>query len=140
MLVAHEQLVDMPYPEVAARLEKLFPVLHRMASGAFSDERLTDVRLGIGAGEPKLAKQVRLRWSIPIVDDARWMVSLGWSATGTADLSAIAEGDGTLIRFRGNYRPPLGPLGEALDRAAFHRLAEGTVENFVERVVERLKK
>ena len=57
-----------------------------------------------------------------------------------ADLSAIAEGDGTLIRFRGNYRPPLGPLGEALDRAAFHRLAEGTVENFVERVVERLKK
>ena len=79
MLVAHEQLVDMPYPEVAARLEKLFPVLHRMASGAFSDERLTDVRLGIGAGEPKLAKQVRLRWSIPIVDDARWMVSLGWS-------------------------------------------------------------
>ncbi len=146
MLVAHEEFVDIPFPEVAERLEKLFPVLHRMASGAFSDERLADVRLGLGHGESRLSKQVLLRWSVPIVDDTRWMVSLGWSATGTsvvfprmeADLSAVAQENGTLIRFRGNYHPPLGPLGEALDRAAFHHVAESTVENFVERVVERL--
>ena len=146
MLVAHERIVDQPYNDVAMRLEKLFPVLDRMASGAFSDERLASVRLGVGHGEPRLTKEVRLRWSVPIVDEQRWMVSLGWSATGTAaifprmeaDLSAVRDGDHTLIRFRGNYEPPLGPVGEALDRAAFHRIAEGTVESFIDLVVERL--
>jgi hypothetical protein len=140
--------VNLPFPQVSARLEDVFPVLHRVASGAFSDERLADVRLGPGTGESRFAKEVRLRWSVPIVDETRWMVSLGWSATGTvavfprmeADLSAVAHEDGTLIRFRGNYYPPLGPIGEVLDRAAFHRVAEGTVENFVDRVVEQIER
>jgi len=149
MLVAYEQLVDIPYPHVAMRLERLFPALDTMASGAFSNERLAEVRLGPGAGQPKLAKQVQLRWSVPIVDDDRWMVSLAWSATGTAaifprmeaDLSAIArESEQTLIRFRGNYEPPLGPIGDALDRVGFHHVAEGTVENFITRVVEHLER
>jgi len=148
MLVAHERAVDLPFPQVAARLEKVFPVLHRVASGAFSDERLTDVRLGPGTRESRFAKEVRLRWSVPIVDDSRWMVSLGWSATGTiavfprmeADLSAVASEERTLIRFRGNYYPPLGPIGEALDRAAFHRVAESTVESFVDRVIEQIER
>jgi hypothetical protein len=147
MLVAHERHVDRPFEEVVERLERLFPVLHRVASGAFSDERLADVRLDIGTGEHRLSKQVRLRWSVPIVDEERWMVSLAWSATGTsvifprmdADLSAIADDAGSLIRFRGNYEPPLGHLGEALDRAGFHHVAEATVENFIDQLIEKLE-
>lgn len=147
MLVAHEQLVEQRFGDVVVRLEKLFPVLEHVANGVFSDERLAAVRLGPGTGEPRLGKQVRLRWGVPIVDEERWMVSLRWSATGTtavfprmdADLSAIAHADTTLIRFRGNYEPPLGVLGDALDRAGFHHVAEATVANFVERIIERLE-
>ena len=148
MLVAHEQMLDRPFEEVAARLDEIFPTLDRMASGAFTNERLADIRIGPGthSGEPRFAKHARLRWSAPIVDDERWMVSLGWSTPHAsiifprmeADLTATAVGEGTLIRFRGNYQPPLGPVGQALDRAAFHLVAEGTVENFVERVIEQL--
>ena len=149
VLVAHEQMVDRPFAEVAARLDEIFPTLDRMASGAFTNERLADIRIGPGThrGEPRFAKHARLRWSAPIVDEERWMVSLGWSTAHAsiifprmeADLTATSVGDSTLIRFRGNYQPPLGPVGEALDRAAFHLVAEGTVENFVERVIEQLE-
>jgi hypothetical protein len=37
----------------------------------------------------------------------------------------------TLLKLAGSYRPPLGALGEALDRAILHRVAAATIRNFV---------
>jgi hypothetical protein len=36
------------------------------------------------------------------------------------------------------YRPPLGMIGRALDKALMHRVAEATVKDFLDRVGERL--
>jgi hypothetical protein len=45
-----------------------------------------------------------------------------------------AEEQGTLLTLQGTYRPPLGGLGQALDRAILHRVAAATVRNFLHRV------
>jgi hypothetical protein len=45
-----------------------------------------------------------------------------------------AEEQGTLLTLQGTYRPPLGGLGQALDRAILHRVAAATIRNFLHRV------
>jgi hypothetical protein len=52
-----------------------------------------------------------------------------------ADIRLVPATDRTtLLVLAGVYRPPLGPLGSALDRAALHRVASITVRNFLGRL------
>jgi hypothetical protein len=67
-----------------------------------------------------------------------------WEATGPggglfpaldADIRLVPAADQTtLLVLAGVYRPPLGPLGAALDRAALHRVAAATIRNFLGRL------
>ncbi len=45
----------------------------------------------------------------------------------------------TQLDFSGRYDPPLGPLGDALDAIAGHRIAEASVHRFLTDVAEYLK-
>lgn len=45
----------------------------------------------------------------------------------------------TQIDLEGDYEPPLGLLGSAVDAVVGHRLAEASVHRFVRAVVERLR-
>jgi hypothetical protein len=74
-------------------------------------------------------------------------LALRWEATGVggalfpvldADLTLAPDGMGTVLRLAGSYRPPLGPLGQALDRAILHRVAEATIRTFLARVAAQL--
>ncbi len=74
-------------------------------------------------------------------------LALRWEATGVggalfpvldADLRLAPDGTGTVLSLAGAYRPPLGPLGEALDRAGLHRVAAATVRSFLARVAAQL--
>jgi len=38
----------------------------------------------------------------------------------------------------GVYRPPLGPLGEALDRVILHQVADATIRNFAVRIAAQI--
>ncbi len=101
-------------------------------------------RVGI-AGVSKLVRvQVReLTWT-----DRSAGLALRWEATGTggglfpvldADIKLAPAGkQGTVLTMAGAYRPPLGPLGEALDRAVLHRVAAATVRSFVARVAAQI--
>ena len=44
----------------------------------------------------------------------------------------------TQLGLSANYEPPLGVLRKIADRALFHRVAEVTVKDFLERIGERL--
>jgi hypothetical protein len=46
----------------------------------------------------------------------------------------------TQLEILGAYRPPLGVVGNALDAAVGHRLAEATVHRFLDDVVEQLRR
>lgn len=46
----------------------------------------------------------------------------------------------TQLDFFGEYEPPLGPLGKAMNAVAGHRIAEASVHRFVNDVAEHLRK
>jgi len=100
-------------------------------------------RVGV-AGVSKLVRvQVReLSWT-----DRSAGLALRWEATGTggalfpvldADLTLARVGEGTVLAMAGVYRPPLGSLGEVLDRAILHRLAAATIRSFLAQVAAQL--
>jgi hypothetical protein len=72
------------------------------------------------------------------------VMALRWEAVGPgaglfpamdADLTLLPHGeDLTLLTLTGAYRPPLGAVGAALDRAVLHRVAMTTVQRFVTRI------
>jgi hypothetical protein len=71
-------------------------------------------------------------------------LAIRWEVTGPggglfpvldADIRLRPAGEqGTLLTLEGVYRPPLGALGQALDRAILHRVAAATIRNFLDRV------
>ena len=75
-------------------------------------------------------------------------LSLEWEAarhprlfpfmSGTLSVYALTATE-TQLDFSGRYDPPLGPLGEALDAVALHRVAEASVRRFVEDVAQYLR-
>jgi hypothetical protein len=100
-------------------------------------------RVGV-AGVSKLVRvQAReLSWT-----DISAGLALRWEATGAggalfpvldADLTLAPDGVGTVLRLAGAYRPPLGPLGQTLDRAILHRVAEAAISTFLARVAVQL--
>jgi hypothetical protein len=44
----------------------------------------------------------------------------------------------TQLELDGEYRPPLGPIGSALDALVFHRVAEATVHRLLEDVCQEI--
>jgi hypothetical protein len=74
-------------------------------------------------------------------------VRIQWKAAEHPNLYPRLEGHlrlerrqptGCRLRFDVRYTPPAGRLGTSVDRALMHRVAESTVENFLDRVARRL--
>ena len=101
-------------------------------------------RVGPGVVSKLVRVQVReLSWT-----ERSGGLALRWEATGAggklfpvldADLILADIGaQGTLVALTGVYRPPLGALGQALDRAMLHRVAAATIKGFLARVAAQL--
>lgn len=138
-----------PFPEVQSALLAILDGLSEEAAVAYREGEELRSRLTLD-GSP-VAKTVHLRVGSPLLDESQLLIPLRWEATGVpglfprmeAELVASPLGpDLTHISFRGWYRPPLGSVGRALDRAVLHRVAERCVATFVDRlaasVAERL--
>lgn len=102
-----------------------------------------ELRARIGLPGGRIAKTVRLEAGDVVRGPGETVVRLTWEATGPgvlfprldADLVVAAVGpDLTHLAVRGSYRPPLGPVGEILDRAILHRVAETCVKDFLDRL------
>jgi hypothetical protein len=56
-----------------------------------------------------------------------------------ADLKLAPDGEsGTVLSLADSYRPPLGSLGEALDRTILRRVAAATIRSFVAEVAAQI--
>ena len=76
-------------------------------------------------------------------------LALRWEVTGPggalfpvldADVELVRAGpQSTWLTLTGAYRPPLGALGQALDRAILHRLAGATIHGFLSRIATDLQ-
>jgi hypothetical protein len=75
-------------------------------------------------------------------------VAIGWQASHAPSLFPLLSGQlsawpltssETQIELEGQYTPPLGALGVAVDAAVGHRIAEASVRRFVEDLVEHIR-
>jgi hypothetical protein len=143
MFVGDRVRLDIGYAVARERLLRLG------ADGALfgaSDEAYGTARVG-AAGVSKLVRvQAReLAWA-----DMSAGLALRWEVTGPgsglfpvldADLTlspAPGPGPGSVLELAGVYRPPFGLVGQALDRAVLHRVAETTVRRFLAQVAAQL--
>ena len=145
MFVQYYGVVDRPVAEVSRDLIAMSSGLADTANVAYRHgEELVATLSGPGS----VAKTVVLEMGAPVRAADSTSVPLKWWATGTpglfptmdADLVVAALGpDLTQITFRGTYKPPLGVVGQVLDKALLHRFAESSVKDFVDRIISELE-
>ena len=146
MFVGHEVLLDVGFAVARQRLAQLAVggLLAHPSADAYDHETAGLARVG-AAGFSKLVRvQVReLAWT-----DKSAGLAIRWEAIGPAGgLFPVLDADirlapvgahVTVLTMAGVYRPPLGSLGEALDRAMLHGVAVATVRGFVAEVAVRI--
>ncbi|HZD17893.1 MAG TPA: hypothetical protein VE669_07110 [Actinomycetota bacterium] len=101
------------------------------------------------AGSPRrIEKEVEIRLGKPYRIPSKTLLPMTWRATGAeelfphldADIEVAALGPNrSQLSISARYRPPMGVVGRALDRALLHRVAEATIKDFLDRVGENVQ-
>ena len=114
-----------------------------------ADGRALLEHAGFKIGPLPVYKRVLLRvgWLPGAEPSARLMVPVTWEALGGPPIFPSMQGtlhvapDGpatTRLTLNASYDPPLGKLGEGMDRVVMHRLAQITMSDFVTRLAAAL--
>jgi hypothetical protein len=149
MFVRYFLDLPMPYDDVEAALlehpDTWVPGLLRAAEDR--GQRLL-AEVGFAVETRRIDKEVEIRIGTPYRLPSKTLLPMAWSATGAerlfpqldADLEVAAMGPNrTQLSISARYRPPMGAVGRALDRALLHRVAEATIKDFLDGVGERLR-
>jgi hypothetical protein len=105
--------------------------------------------VGIKIGNVPIYKHVRLQVenSRVAAHRASVMLAISWTAVGGPPLFPSMEGtlhaypcgpQSTRLTLNARYDPPMGALGNMIDRALMHRLAQSTMHDFVLRLAATL--
>jgi hypothetical protein len=139
MFVGDEIPLEVSFAAARERLAQLTDsgVLVSTSEDAYSHETTRVMRVAAGS----LSKLVRVQVRELAGTDTSAGLAIRWEATGPgcvlfpvldADIRLIPAGErGSVLMMAGSYRPPFGPLGEALDRAILHRIAAATMSRFL---------
>jgi hypothetical protein len=106
-------------------------------------------KVGIKVGGLPVYKHVQLQVGVSsaTLRDDRIMLPVSWSAVGGPPLFPMMEGTlhvepvgprQTKLTLNARYDAPLGKLGDLIDRAVMHHVAQLTMIDFVERLAEAL--
>jgi hypothetical protein len=105
------------------------------------------VEVGFGPPGHRVEKLVRVEIGEVQRFPGKTLLPLRWRPEGLerlvpaldADLEIAGLGAGrTQLAVSASYRPPLGLVGRAMDRALLHRVAEATIKDFVDGVAGRV--
>ena len=151
--------VNQPYARVRELLRDRSPEIFRGATKAAASRAHTvasGLRVNIGGFE--IGTDIDI--TVSGVEDAQAPVSgrpissettrlhLEWEAAKAPRLFPLMKGDlsayaltatETQLEFSGQYQPPLGVLGGAIDALAGHRIAEASVHRFVTDIAAYLR-
>jgi hypothetical protein len=147
--------VNHPYDAVRAQLEaNAAGVLRAATLAASSRAESVAAELRVEIGGLKVAAPIDVEVGT-ITESAgsaprgrALHIPISWKSTAhpglfpsmTAELSVYAlTGTETQLDFRGEYTPPLGVLGSAIDAAVGHRIAEASVHRFIAEVAQYLR-
>ncbi len=143
MFISESLTVDVPLAAAENRLLKFLHVgdLDSVASTAYGKGATILARAGIGG----MGKTVRVQSMPATASGAGAVIAIRWLATGAlggafpvldANLELNADGSQTILTILGSYRPPLGKLGEAIDRLMLNTIAKATLRNFLGQLAE----
>ncbi len=132
--------------------DRLLDAPDRWLPGILEDAEDRGARLLADVGfavreDVRVDKQVDVRLGEVYRMPGKSVIPITWTAAGGERLFPSLEGDleiaalgerRTQLSISARYRPPLGAVGRALDRALLHRVAEATIKDFIDRVVEQL--
>jgi hypothetical protein len=116
-----------------------------LGASARGEQLLTDVGFG---GAERVEKLVVIELGLPIRLGSKVVLPMRWRPAGRGGVYPALEGDLELadlgpsraqLAMTARYTPPSGLLGRLADRALLHRVAEATIKDFVERIVEGLR-
>lgn len=148
MLVHDFAYIDAPAGEVRARLlDSSGAWLGHHATRAAHEGEAVRVRLGPHGHGGRVTKEIIVSVGDPLVRDVATVIPLTWKASGAPAFFPVFHGDlevaeiggsQTQISIWGNYEPPLGSIGESLNRFALHRIAEASVRAFLMEVAAAL--
>ena len=135
--------VDVPLAVAQHRLLRFLRIgdLDSAALAAYGDGATVLTRAGVGG----LVKTVAVQ-SIPAYQrGAVTVVPIRWLATGSmgaafpvldANLEMTAAESQTTVTVVGSYQPPLGKVGEAVDRILLKSVARATIHSFLGHLAE----
>jgi hypothetical protein len=116
-------------------------------AGDQGEQLLVDVGFELG-NDHRVDREVQIEIGEPVsVRSKTTMLPIAWKAKHgigpvpqlDADIEIATLGaTRTQLSMSARYRPPLGMIGRALDKALMHRVAEATLKDFLDRVGERL--
>lgn len=146
MFVGDETSVEISFAVAVERLARLAgsDVLLSTSEDAYSHETTHLMRVGVGG----LSKLVRVQVRELARTDTSAGLAVRWEATGPGDgLFPVLDADirlapagerATLLTMAGSYRPPLGAVGDALDRTILHRVAAATIRRFLAQLAAQI--
>ena len=95
----------------------------------------------------RLQRQVTIELGAPVETSFRTWLPITWKATDGQPLFPALEGELeaaalgkelTQIGLSARYKPPFGVVGDALNRAFLHRVAEATIRDFTQRTADAI--
>ena len=134
-----------PFEKAEERVNRLLRDLTGWADAAYRDGEELRARVGPGGRHPIIAKTVTLDVGRPVRSPDQTTIPLSWRATGAPGLFPVMNADLIIARlgpdmaqlgFSGSYEAPGGTIGQAIDQALLHRIAESSVKTFVDRIAE----
>jgi hypothetical protein len=147
MFACHSVLLDYPSRRVAALVAA---PSHPWTIPLDGNGDSLLAKVGVRAGRLPIYKHVQLTLGSlppgPVGDSV--MLPVSWEAVGGPPLFPSMEGtlhvspepEGTTrLTLNARYDPPLGALGELIDRSLLGRLAQATIEDFVVRLAASLE-
>jgi hypothetical protein len=150
MFVSEEMSVAAPFVMARERLQLglISGFVENFSSDAYEQGTMLLARLGPFKDQPRLTKQVRIQTLPPYSRGGALVVPVRWMPTGPGS-GLFPEFDGNLeltpdgpqnsrLTLVGSYRPPLGALGERLDRLMLRRAAYATINSLLDRLVSSL--
>lgn len=146
MFIVEQASVRLSLATAAVRLANLTRggVLSGASHLAFQDGTEALLRVGPLGDVPGLAKLVRVQFLDPAWSERGMTISIRWEAAGSstaffpmldADLVLSPSSQRTCtLACSAVYRPPLGRLGAALDRAVMNHVATATIRSLLQRL------
>jgi len=147
MFARYFTYVEYPFDQVSRLLRQPDPTWLSGLDGDSGIELLA--RVGVRLGGVPLYKHVQLQpGPAQLVNPDKVLVPLSWHTSGGPPLFPEMEGhleaepfgsQRTQLTLSATYEPPLGALGELLDRALLYRLGDAIIYDFAGRLIEQLE-